>query len=297
MAAPALARPMIARLLVIINPAAGIARPILKPLNQVLHPAGISWEVAITHAAGDARRYATMANAAGYDAVAVYGGDGSVMEAASGLIGSTVPLVILPGGTGNVMSIELGIPSDVGAAAQLIVAPSARLRHIDLGQVGERCFALRVCTGYEADYVTGTSREAKERRGMLAYALSAIQQDPRKVRYRLTLDGQPVEVEGYSCMVANSGNFGLAGRTLHSRISISDGRLDVLVVTHLNFIAALQAQRPSHSAQQHMVRHWQVAEVTVDALTPQTVVGDGETWDDTPFTARVVPAALRVLVP
>jgi len=97
---------------VIINPAAGQAEPILNVLNSVLRPAGIRWDVCVTNEDGDARQYAQLAVTAGVDAVAVYGGDGTVTEAASGLIGSTMPLAILPGGTGNTMAIELGIPAN-----------------------------------------------------------------------------------------------------------------------------------------------------------------------------------------
>ena len=51
--------------------------------------------------------------------VAVYGGDGTVSEAASGLVGSNVPLAIFPGGTGNAIALALGIPGDLAAASAL----------------------------------------------------------------------------------------------------------------------------------------------------------------------------------
>ena len=89
------------RVQVIINPTAGQDQAILGILNQVFHDAGFAWDVSITNKAGDARRFARAAALAGIDVVAAYGGDGTVMEVASGLIGSTVPLAIFPGGTAN----------------------------------------------------------------------------------------------------------------------------------------------------------------------------------------------------
>jgi diacylglycerol kinase family enzyme len=95
---------------VVINPASGKAEPILSILNQVLHPHDIAWYNSVTHEAGDCTGLVREALERKVDLVAVYGGDGTVMEAANGLMGSEIPLLVLPGGTGNVFSIEIGIP-------------------------------------------------------------------------------------------------------------------------------------------------------------------------------------------
>src|SRR4051812_39925990 len=108
------------KLMVIINPAAGVDRPILGLLNAAMNAAGILWEVQVTHQANDARRLAREAAQAGWDMVAAHGGDGTVMEVADGLRGTDVPLVIFPGGTGNAMSGELGVPVDLPAAVTLV---------------------------------------------------------------------------------------------------------------------------------------------------------------------------------
>src|SRR5205085_3505002 len=92
------------KLMVIINPAAGVDRPILGLLNAAMNTAGIEWEVQVTHQANDARRLAKEAAESGWDIVAAHGGDGTIMEVADGLRGTDVPLAIFPGGTGNAMS-------------------------------------------------------------------------------------------------------------------------------------------------------------------------------------------------
>ena len=98
------------RIQVIINPAAGHDEPILNVLNDVFHPAGVEWDISITHKFGDATRLAKEAVASGVDLVAGYGGDGTQMEVANGLLGSGVPQAILPGGTGNAMAHDLNVP-------------------------------------------------------------------------------------------------------------------------------------------------------------------------------------------
>lgn len=292
-------RAALRRVKVIINPASGIERPILRPLNHVLRAADFAWDVALTHQSGDAQRLAAEAALDGYDAVMIYGGDGAVMEAASGLAGTGVPLAIIPGGTGNVMSIELGIENDVAKAAELLMREQIAVRDVDMGQCGEQRFALRIATGYEADYVQNTTREAKERLGKLAYALTAMKQELKLVRYQLTLDGEQVETEGYTCMVANSGSAGIPGMPLLSRISVSDGLLDVVIVQNLNFLSLLRqpVSASTEAARAQMVRHWQVRQVTVATEPAEVLIGDGELWGETPFSAQVLPGVMRVVVP
>ena len=99
---------------VVINPAAGQDEPILNVLNDVFHAAGVDWENSLTHKSGDATRLAAEAAASGVDLVAAYGGDGTQMEIANGLLGTGVPQAILPGGTGNAMAHDLGISLNSG---------------------------------------------------------------------------------------------------------------------------------------------------------------------------------------
>jgi diacylglycerol kinase family enzyme len=69
---------------VIINPAAGKNEPILNDLNDLFHPAGVTWDNSLTHKSGDAARLAAQAATRNVDLVAAYGGDGTQMEVASG---------------------------------------------------------------------------------------------------------------------------------------------------------------------------------------------------------------------
>jgi diacylglycerol kinase (ATP) len=291
------------RVQVIINPTAGQDQPILGTLNRVFHDAGIAWDVSITNKAGDARRFARAAALAGVDVVAAYGGDGTVMEVASGLIGSTVPLAIFPGGTANVMSLELGISSDLAQASALVCAEECTIVPIDMGQLGaNQHFILRVGTGLEADMVEGADRDLKNRLGTLAYALSALQaiQNPTVSQYQLTIDGQQIEAEGISCLICNSGNLGSAGLALSSATSIRDGLLDVFVLQQANLPSLLSLTRdvltqtePTTAA----LQHWQGREITLVAEPNQALQADGEVLGETPLSAKVLPGVVRVIVP
>src|SRR5215207_10228246 len=156
------------KLQVIINPVAGVGRPILQALNSQLKDSGIEWDVSVTHKAGDAERLAKKAIEDGADLVGVHGGDGSVMEVASALCGTSTPMAIFPGGTANVMSVELGIPStDLEASIDYIAKGRYTTRLIDMGKVNDRLFLLRIGIGLEADMMKSADQEIKKQYGLL----------------------------------------------------------------------------------------------------------------------------------
>ncbi len=292
---------MYRRIHVIINPASGQDRPVLGILNGVFQPAGVDWDVFITKRAGDARRLAIQSAQAGVDAVAVYGGDGTLMEAVSGLVGTDMPVAILPGGTGNVVAFELGIPGTLAEASALLVREDSQIRRIDLGQIGQTYFLLSAGVGFAAAIVEGADRDAKDRLGMLAYLLSGLQalREPPIARYLLTLDDKQVESEGIMCLIANSGNIGQFGVKLAPTIDVSDGLLDVIVIRKgdLGAMLSVAASVVTGSDSASPLLHWQAREITLATEPPQTVQVDGELFSRTPITVKVVPQAARIIIP
>lgn len=289
------------RIHVVVNPAAGQPEPILHILNGVFRPAGVKWDVSITHEYGDATRQARQAAEGGADVVVAYGGDGTVMEVVNGLMGTGVPLGILPGGTGNVMSVELHIPQTSEEAAQLLVSKEAQIRKIDVGRSGENHFLLRAFVGFDARRIELATRDMRDRYGKAAYFIAALKAMPesKSVRYRLTLDGEEVECEGFTCIVENAGSMGVPGLALAPNISVSDGLLDVIVMhgfDPLSLASALGsiADKPLDPDKFH---HWQAREITIATDPPQAVIGDGEAWGETPITMVVLPHAVDVIAP
>lgn len=294
--------PEFERVLVIINPASGQDKPILNTLNTIFRATGLDWDVAITKKAGDASRLAQEAAASGeVDVVAIYGGDGSVMEAAAGLIGSDLPLAILPGGTNNVMSVELGVPKKLAEAAALVGGAPAQIRPVDMGRLNDHLFILRVGIGYEAVINETADREMKDRFGGLAYSLAGLKalKEPPIANYKLTLDGHVEELEGLWVMIANSASLGAPNLNLVHELSVSDGLLDVIVVRQadLSSLVAVGASIVDTKKVGKPLPHWQVREVLVEADPPMAVTGDGEIWEPTPLSASVIPHAVKILVP
>jgi YegS/Rv2252/BmrU family lipid kinase len=272
----------------------------LNILNNVFKDTDVQWDVFVTKKDGDARQFARDAVAAGVDAVAVYGGDGTMTEAANGLVGSGMPVAILPGGTANVISIELGIPGDVTEAATLLTGKPYSIRPVDLGVVGDRHF-FHLGLGIEGQMIRDASREEKDKRGMVAYALAMLKNisSPPVSHYTLTLDGKTEEVDGVNLMVTNFGSIGVAGLKLSHDIDISDGLLDVLVIRDVDLTTLLAAATEAVTSGQVAgpLLQWQVREVQIVSEPPQEITCDGEIAAVELLHARVVPGALRVIVP
>jgi YegS/Rv2252/BmrU family lipid kinase len=283
---------------VIINPAAGKGRPILNTLNDVFYPHRIIWDVDITLQFGDATRLAQEAAASGhYDLVAGYGGDGTQMEIANGLRGSGVPMAILPGGTGNAMAFELNVPRELRAAVELIVN-SQNLKAVDLAKANESYFMLRLYSGVDEEQKT--SREQKDRYGILAYPLSIIEmgRELNHADYYLTIDGEVVEERGVACFVVNAGSIGGVNLSFDVGMDVSDGMLDVFMInTSISTVRSAFGRffhLPTHQAGLH---YWRGREIVMQADPAQTVWVDGELLGMTPLTITAVPAALQIVVP
>lgn len=286
---------------VIVNPASGSEKPVLSIFNSAFGPAGIDWDVFVTKGAGDARRFAKQAVEEGVDALAVYGGDGTVREALSGLVGTHIPLAIFPGGTGNGASTELGIPSDLAAACALVSGEDHDIRRIDLGQMGDDYFALNVGVGFPTAMMQGADHATKDRLGVLAYLVAGIQtlRDPPVARYHLTLDKEKIESEGVTCLVANSGTLGNSGIKLAPTIDVDDGLLDVIVIrqSDLGALVSLAASLLQGNEDAPALQHWQAREIELVTDPQQPLQMDGDVAGKTPFKVKVLPQSAHIIVP
>jgi len=300
------------RVYIVANPAAGQSNFDIRVLNARFKEAEIEWEVFFTKKEGDAELLTKRALEEGADVVAAYGGDGTVAEVGGAMTGSKVPLAILPGGTANVMSLELGIPQNFGDAVGVLCNEVLTLRPIDVGKVDERHFILRVSMGLEARMVEGADRTLKDRFGGLAYALSALKAiaTPELMRFEFVIDGQAQSEEGIACVIANSANLGMAGLQLAPDVNVADGLLDIFVVnntslpTIMSMLSGILGQDTkvvlaeevgSQPNEPRPIRHWQAKEVVVQSTPVSSVQCDGEMIGETPKNISILAAALQVV--
>ncbi|MBI4546108.1 MAG: diacylglycerol kinase family lipid kinase [Gemmatimonadetes bacterium] len=307
-AVPSAAGACAGRTFVILNPAAGHQAPdrLRRRVVAAFHARGAAFDIADTGRPGHAAELARQAAQAGYRAVCMVGGDGTLAEVATGLAGSDTALAIIPRGTANQVARNLRIPLDLERAVD--VALRGRVTAMDLGRIDSRAFALAVGAGYDAAVMAAASRPLKERWGFAAYLYAAMREalHAAPLTFRLTLDGRDIELRAMSVIVANVGELfasflpftlPLAPRGCRSW---QDGLLDVLVIApaHLaEFPAVLWQAARQRVGQDRRLLHFQARHIVLHADPPAPVQIDGDPAGQTPVTAAVVPAGVRVLTP
>jgi len=254
-----------------------------------------------TSGRGDATAIVRMFLAKGIDLVAVCGGDGTSSEAAAGLAGSTVPLGILPGGTSNVLAVELGVPRNLsGAEALLHDGTPAPLR---LAHAGERPFLLWAGAGLDARIMRRMNLTLKRQLGRAGIGLTAASEFLRYEFPRREVEIDGVRHDATFAVVCRARHYG--GEWIIAPQARSDGEdFDVLLFSHrdrwsfFRLFREIQRGRSGHleSGTSRIVRG---RDVTVRSLEsyPVEVQLDGDCVLETPVRCRVGTETVRILVP
>ena len=296
------------RALIITNPAAARTRPeAVETVVRVLRGGGWDVTVLATGGSGDARRLAEEGVRNDVDVVGVFGGDGTTMQAAAALVGARTALGVLPGGTGNLLAGNLRIPTDPARAARTLL--HARPRPFDLGRIaradGVHYFAVAAGAGVDAQVMAETRSSEKRKWGMGAYIATALRilPDIRSQVYHITVDGREYEMRASLLIVANCAEVIPPFVRFRRGAAPDDGLLDVVALRADSFGESLRAlweffrETDRATGVAGLVGHAQGRVIAVSTDHPLPMQLDGDLAGDTPFTAEVVPGAIRVLAP
>jgi YegS/Rv2252/BmrU family lipid kinase len=254
--------------------------------------------VAYTESLEHARELALAAAASGEIAVA-FGGDGLIGAVADALKHSEGAVGVLPGGRGNDLCRVLGIPRDPVAACSVLM--SGVVHELDLGEAGGRTFTGIASCGFDS-VVNRIANEATLVRGGLVYAYGLLRALPswKPAGFEVGLDGGEIrEFAGYSVAAANSSMFG-GGMRLAPDASLTDGLLDVVTIEDMRRLRYLRLAPTVFSGRhvrQPAVSVVRSHEVRISATRPFTLYADGEAIAELPVTIRVLPGAVRMVVP
>jgi YegS/Rv2252/BmrU family lipid kinase len=238
----------------------------------------------------------------GVDLVAAAGGDGTVSDVAEGVIGTDVPLGIIPVGTANVFARELELPMTLDEACSLL-AGEHTITSVDAMRLGEKYFVLQIGIGLDSLMIRDTEREAKRRFGRAAYIWTALTRlvGYQPVRFTIVADGQRIRPRASQVVIANGGVLGVPPFRWGPNISPDDGRIDVCVVsarTVLDYLGLVWHTVLGQQRRDRNVRYLTARQsIAISADHPLPVQADGEIVGETPVQVQVVPNAVKVIVP
>jgi len=280
-------------ILVILNPAAHSEKAGREwgRINRLHHA-----KVEMTKGVGDAAKLAAIAAEEGRRRVVVAGGDGTINEVVNGLGGADVTLGILPVGTMNVFAAELGIPTDLQAAWDVIEA--GHTRRVDLARANSQYFVQLAGVGLDAQVVQATSWNFKKNFGPLSYVISAAQIAARKPP-RLFVEADGVTHEGSFVLVGNGRYYG-GPFAFFKDAQIDDGKLDVLIFKNLGYLDIARylgtILMGTHTDLAD-VAYFQTKKASVRSDETVPVEVDGEVIGTLPVTFRISSRRLRVFTP
>lgn len=269
----------------------------LAPLMSTLEAGGIRCELSFTKMTHTMTKTVAAAVREGYDLVVAGGGDGTVSEVASALVGTGIPLGIIPCGTFNNIASSLGIAENLGEAAALIVA--GKTRDIDTGLANRDYFFEASGVGLDASLFP-IGEEIKGGRYHRVFQAARRFLGYSVVEMRITLDGgTEIRANSPLVVVANGPYYGSAFN-IAPEAQLDDGVFSVVVFetcTRFDVAGYLAATAQRRQSSLPCISTYKASSVEVSAEASIPAHADGKPIGTTPVTFRTIPKGLRVIVP
>lgn len=295
------------RVKAIVNPYANRwgAQAQVPVLRAAFARVDVTCDVALTTVEKQGTRVAAEAAREGYDAVVAAGGDGTVSEVVNGLIqasgdGPTVPLGILPLGTGNDFSDMVGVPRDLAAAAEVIAA--GHTRRIDAGRVNNHFFDNNCALAMEP-VVTIENVKMRRLSGNIRYAVAVIKAlfSLRAWHMQLEWDGGSYEGPLILLSVCNGPRTG-GLFYMKPDAKIDDGLLDVVVAPDMprwRVVSLVPRLLNGTHIDREPIQYWHCRRLTVTSEPGTPIHADGEVISESErrIEYEIIPGKITLLTP
>lgn len=266
--------------------------------QRVCGEAKATCSIEYTKAPGHATELARYGVEQGFSCIVAVGGDGTVNEVASGIMGSPVPMAIVPAGSGNGLARHLGVPLDHEQAIRAIFR--SKVKNIDTFTVNGRLSLNVSGIGFDAHVAGEFGRDG--RRGLGSYARIAFNEYKQFGTFQATLsmdNGLPVVVDAFIIAMANSAQYGNNARVSpHS--SVCDGQLNVVVIDKvpLTRLDAVYALFRGDITRSEWCKTYEGVNMTIQLNRVVRYHVDGEPCpENDKFSIVTHPSSLSVMVP
>jgi YegS/Rv2252/BmrU family lipid kinase len=266
--------------------------------------------LAETRGPGDATEIANRASQEGRQLVIACGGDGTLNEVVNGLAGRQnghrVPLALLPGGTANILAKELGIPWDIpGATRKLLqcdVKEIALGLATPLGQPERKKYFLSVAgAGPDGMIVYSVDLELKARVGILAYWYQGAREVLRYrfPHFRVLAEGR--QIDATLVVIGRTKNYGGPFK-ITTEADLYEDQFEVMALTtrsgfrYLSYLPTLWMGKLRGTDGVHFYKSDSIVCEPMDS-DPVYAQIDGEPLARLPVEFKIVPRALKLLVP
>ncbi len=289
----------------IINPAAGNGRGAKAGQRtlEALTQQGVACHPFISEYPGHAVAIAEGLNLTDLDMVVAVGGDGTVFEVINGLLRAEAPptttLGVVPVGSGNSLSQDLGVFGDVDAAVQAVLAN--RHRPIDVAWFtagGQRYyFANMLGFGFVSDVCHAAARYKALRHFSYVIGVFQITASLSHYQLQLTVDGKTYERTNCFVEICNS-RYTAGTMLMAPDASIDDGLLDVVILNQISRRKLLRSFprifRGTH-LELSEVETFRGRHITAVTNKPKVLTPDGELIGFTPIEVGILPGRLRMV--
>jgi diacylglycerol kinase (ATP) len=291
------------RILIIGNPLVGIQkekRHIIERVSSYIVGRGGTVDVTYTMKPGIGGKYASRATLEGYDAVYAAGGDGTINDVASGLLGRATPLGIIPLGTGNGLARGLALPFEVERLIDVLERNN--IIAIDVGKISSRIFLATAGIGYDASIAHDFNTHRKPVSNIYQYFYFGVKQYLFSGPERITLivNGQEMERKIFALTICNTPQYG-GGAIIAPDANPTSGKLVAVLIPKFTMVKALWAIKKLFNSTANEIKELEFitfTSLTIKRKKPGLFHADGEAVKgDATLTVSVLPSLLHVIVP
>lgn len=290
------------KIYIIVNPVSGKSKQKKQKLSEYafssLDPHQYDVHFMFTGYAGHAHEIALAAAKDKVDCVIAVGGDGTVNEVASGLIGSDTVLGIIPLGSGNGLARDLQIPTNPEKALEVLA--EGNVIEMDYGIANDHIFFCTCGVGFDATVAYKVN--GKKSRGFLMYMkeMTDIFFKQKPQTYELIYPGGKIKDQMFLVTCANAGQYGY-NAYIAPHADVQDGLFDIAVLHPINLlnVPKIGAQMFAKNIDDNKkMTAFRTNEITIirEHDGPMHLDGDALKMGKE-INIRVVPKGLKVLVP
>lgn len=237
-------------------------------------------------------------------AMIAVGGDGTVHEVINGLIGTNIPLGIIPAGSGNDFSRGIGIPPKIDKAVERILSGKPMI--IDIGNVNSTYFCTVAGIGFDGEVAKKTNASIHKkvlnffRLGKISYIFSALNIlfHYRPEDISLKIDNKIYKIPNVWLIAVANLPFYAGGLFICPEAKSNDGLFDICIVQGMSkwdFLNVFPLVFKGNHTSSPFIQIIKGKELEIYSPTPLLIHGDGEMIGQTPARIRMEPYALHVI--